>query len=109
MTVDCFVKASGFKILSLPHPDKEIDGVYVGDLLSWVMGRADAGNLWITIMSNVNVIAVGSLADTSAIILAEEVTLEEDVLSVAIEKGINILSSSLPVYETALKTASCLS
>ena len=101
MTVDCFAKLSGFKVISLPHPDKVIDGVYVGDLLSWVMGRAEAGNLWITIMSNVNVIAVGSLTDVSAIILAEGVTLEADVLSVATDKGINILSSGLPIYETA--------
>lgn len=105
MTVDCFAKLSGFKGISLPHPDKEIDGVYVGDLLSWVMGRAEPGNLWITIMSNVNVVAVGSLADVSAVILAEGVTLEEDVLSVATEKGINVLSSSLPVYETAKAVA----
>ena len=109
MTVENFANASGFKTIALPHPEKEIEGVYVGDLLSWVMGRADAGNLWITIMSNVNVIAVASLTDVSAIILAEDVVLDEEVLSVAAAKGVNVLSSTLPVYETALAVSHILS
>lgn len=37
---------------TLPQPEREVTGGYVGDLLSWVMGRAQAGNAWITIMSN---------------------------------------------------------
>jgi len=109
MTVDSFVKSSGFKALSLPSPEKEIDGVYIGDLLSWVMGRAKAGNLWITIMSNVNVVAVSSLTDVSAVILAEGVTLDDEVLSVALEKGINVLSSDAPIYETAKAVTTSLS
>lgn len=109
MTVDCFAKLSGFKVISLPHPEREINGAYIGDLLSWVMGRAEAGNLWITIMSNVNVVAVGSLADVSAVILAEGVTLDAEVLSVAVEKGVNVLSSKAPIYETAKTVAAILS
>ncbi len=103
MTVEAFVKESGLGVLTMPYPEKEIDGVYIGDLLSWVMGRAESGNLWITIMSNVNVAAVASLADISAVILAEGVTLEEDVKKVANEKGINILSSDSSAYEIALR------
>ena len=38
---------------------REIDGCYCGDLLSWVMGRAQSGDAWITIMSNANIVAVG--------------------------------------------------
>lgn len=109
MTVECFAKLSGFKVITLPHPDKEIDGAYVGDLLSWVMGRAEAGNLWITIMSNVNVVAVASLADISAVILAEGVSLDDDVVTVAAEKGINVLSTEANAYLTAKKVAELIS
>lgn len=108
MTVSEFAKLSGFKTLSLPCPDKEINGVYVGDLLSWVMGKAEPGNLWITIMSNVNVCAVASLCDTSAIILAEGVTLDEEVLKVALEKGINVLCAELSAYGAAIKASDVL-
>lgn len=99
----------GFKAVSLPDGDRQIDGVYIGDLLSWVMGRAQMDNAWITIMTNVNVIAVASLADTSCVILAEGVEMPDDLVQTALEKDINILSSSLPIYETALRLAELVS
>jgi predicted transcriptional regulator len=101
--------AHGFDPVSLPDGDREIDGVYIGDLLSWVMGRAQMDNAWITIMTNVNTIAVASLADTSCVILAEGVEMPEEVVETAREKDINVLSSSQPIYETALRLAGLLS
>ncbi len=91
----------GFKTIALPDGDREINGVYIGDLLSWVMGRAQADNAWITIMSNINILAVASLADTACIILAEGVEVAQDVIDTANQKGVNILSSSEPAYEIA--------
>ena len=52
MKVSDLVLCEQFEVVTLPDKDREIDGVYVGDLLSWVMGRAQSGNAWITIMSN---------------------------------------------------------
>ena len=101
--------AHGFQAVSLPDGDREIDGVYIGDLLSWVMGRAQMDNAWITIMTNVNVIAVASLADTSCVILAEGVEMPEDLVATAQEKEVNILSSSQPIYETAVQLAGLVS
>ena len=40
-----------FEKLSLPEPDAEVTGGYVGDLLSWVMGRAESDQIWVTIMT----------------------------------------------------------
>ena len=99
----------GFESLSLPDGDREIDGVYIGDLLSWVMGRAQMDNAWITIMTNVNVIAVASLADTSCVILAEGVDMPEDLIQTALSKDVNILRSSQPIYETAVQLAGLIS
>ena len=56
-------------------------------------------------MSNVNILAVASLADVSCIILSENVTLENDIIETAKQKEINILSSALPSYETAVKVS----
>lgn len=102
MTVKEIAERAELKILSMPEPDREVKGVYIGDLLSWVMGRAGESNAWITIMSNINVVAVASLADVSCVILSEGVALEGDVLNAALNKGINILSTELPSYETAV-------
>lgn len=105
MTVNELCVSCGFEAICMPDGERIIDGVYIGDLLSWVMGRAFEGNAWITIMNNINVIAVASLSDVSCVILAENVHLETDVLETALQKGINVLSSPLPSYETAMTLA----
>ena len=109
MTVKEFAQATGFSVISLPCPQKVVAGVYAGDLLSWVMGRANPSDAWVTIMSNNNIIAVATLADTSCIVLAEGVTLDADVLALANEKGVNVLKSDLPIYETAVRIHGALS
>ena len=83
----------------------DVTGCYIGDLLSWVMGRAMEGDAWITVMSNVNIVAVASLSNVSCIILAESVTPEPAVLEKANAQGINILRSTLPGYEIAKQIA----
>ena len=101
MTVNDLTAIAGIEAVNLPAPDKEIKGGYVGDLLSWVMGSASAGDVWITIMTNVNIIAVATLADTACILLAEGVTLEPDVLKLAQDKGVNVLRSERAAFELA--------
>lgn len=102
MTVYDLSKNSQFNVLTMPEPEREINGVYIGDLLSWVMGKAQYDNVWITIMSNINVIAVASLSDVSCVLLAEDVTLDNEVLSTAKQKGINILSTPMSAYDAAI-------
>lgn len=102
MTVRELSSLDKFNVLSLPEPEREINGVYIGDLLSWVMGKAQSNNLWLTIMSNINVVAVASLTDVACVVLTEGVTLTEDVLNTAKQKGINIISTALTSFETAV-------
>lgn len=103
MTVEQLISETGFVPLCMPEPEREISGAYMGDLLSWVMGKAGEGSVWITIMSNINVVAVASLSDVACVLLTEGVTLQEDVLNTARQKGINILSTDLPSFEAAVK------
>jgi len=102
MTVSELARECGFDVIAMPEPDREVKGAYIGDLLSWVMGRANEGNAWITIMTNVNTLAVASLSDCSCVILSEGVELSEDLTETAMAKLVNVLSSKLPSYETAL-------
>ncbi len=108
MTVRELAAAAGFTAAALPDGDREVGGVYIGDLLSWVMGRAKADDAWITIMSNQNIVAVATLADTAAVILAEGVTPDEGVAALAEQKGVNLLLSDAPAYETALALRDCV-
>ncbi len=107
MTVETLTEY-GFEPITLPDGKREITGVYIGDLLSWVMGRAQSGDAWITIMSNINILAVATLADTACIIMAEDVKLTEDIISSAQSKDINILSFSGSAYDAAVLLNSLL-
>ena len=108
MTVKEFSEKMGLQIITMPDGDREIHGAYCCDLLSWVMGRAKADDVWITIMSNSNIVAVASLADVATILLAEGVTLDENVKAIAETKSINVLSSDKPIYELATELNSFL-
>ncbi|MBR5121838.1 MAG: hypothetical protein IKU89_04765 [Oscillospiraceae bacterium] len=101
MTVKELSAFEGFSIGTMPNGEREVEGVYIGDLLSWVMGKAQEGDAWITIMSNINIVAVASLADTACIILAEGVKLDDEIIATATQKGVNILYSSQGAYEIA--------
>lgn len=107
MTVEGLLK-NGFGAVATPEPQREITGVYIGDLLSWVMGRAHSGDAWITIMSNANIVAVAALADTACIIAAEGVEIPADVCKTAEEKGVNILSFTGSAYDAAITLHSLL-
>ena len=108
MTVKELISRLNFKPIALPFGDKEITGAYVGDLLSWVMGRAEPSTAWITIMSNSNTVAVASLCELSCIILAEDVLPDGDTERLAGEKGVNIIVSPHSAYDTAVLLHSVL-
>ncbi len=108
MTVQQMADRLSLTTLSEVDADREIDGVYIGDLLSWVMGRAKSDNVWITIMSNINIVAVASLADVACVILAEGVSLDEPVRETAKQKGVNIYSSDQTAYQLAAEMAELL-
>ena len=90
------------------EPDREVTGGYAGDLLSWVMGRAQAGDAWVTIMTNANIIAVATLADTAVIVLSEGVVPEDDVIALARTRGINLYGSELDTFRLCGKIAALL-
>ena len=102
MKTETVIRELGLRELA-GGPAEEFDGVYAGDFLSRAMSRVEYGNLWITIMSNVNVIAVASLTEAAAVILAEDVTMTPDVLAAAEEKGVAVYSSGKSVYELCVE------
>ena len=101
MTVRELTELKDFTEIAILTPDEPVTGVYIGDLLSWVMGRATKGDAWITIMTNVNILAVASLAEVSCVILAEGTELSPELIETAKGKNINVISSNLPAYEIA--------
>lgn len=89
----------------MPEPDREVTGGYAGDLLSWVMGRAKSGDAWVTIMSNINIVAVATLADPACIILSEGVNPDDGVIEKAQSMGVNVLSAKDDTFALCAKIA----
>lgn len=97
-------KAMGLTALSGDDSlEREIDGgVYCCDLLSIVMGRAPSGGVWVTVMANVNAVAVAVLCDLACVIIAEGMEVDEGTLAKARLQDVAIFRTERPVYETAL-------
>lgn len=103
MTVDRLARLFEAKVLCMPNREQTFCGCYAGDLLSHVMVSARPGNLWVTIMSNVNVPAVALSAGISCVIIAEDALPGEDVIKAAKENGVNLISVKETVYDICIK------
>ncbi|MBQ7315446.1 MAG: serine kinase [Clostridia bacterium] len=100
MTLTELIDALSLHVVCPPSsPEREVRNVYVGDLLSRAMSRLQADDLWITIMTNTNVVAVAELTDVAAVLLAEDVALLPDAVHAAQDNGIAVLSSEKSAFE----------
>jgi serine kinase of HPr protein (carbohydrate metabolism regulator) len=81
--------------------DKDITWAYASDLLSDVMGNSKEGNVWITMQTHLNVVAVASLKDLAAIIMVTGNRPAADVLTRAEEEGVVILCTADSSFDTA--------
>lgn len=86
------------EVLNLADGERDVTGGYTGDLLSWVMGRAESHMLWVTIMTNVNILAVASLRDLPAVLIAEGAEIAPEVVAKAAEQELTLLRSPKPAY-----------
>ena len=98
-----FAKKLQLEIVTEEDKDKEIDieGAYIGDLLSIVMGKAKEKNVWITIQTHLNILAVAELIDISAIIIAENMEINDETIEKAKKLEIPLLKSKENAYKIA--------
>ena len=81
--------------------EKAVTGAQVCDLLSHVMAHGKSGQVWITIQTHPNIVAVGALARLAGIILADGLEPGEDTIMRAEEEGLPLLTSSATAYTLA--------
>ncbi len=99
LTVEKLMDKLELAPIELPDGTRRITGGYAGDLLSWVMGRANEGDAWVTIMTNMNVAAVAQLTDVACVIFAEGVEPDKETVLKARMHGINLLGSPKGIFE----------
>jgi hypothetical protein len=93
MTVQEIIERLGLGVLSDANLFQEITGGYASDLLSCVMAKARAGNVWVTLQAHPNVVAVASLLDLAAVIVTEGVAPDAETIRKAQEEGIALLTT----------------
>lgn len=101
MKAEELAQGLGWEVLSLGMPQAEVEGGFAGDLLSFVMVHARQGQVWLTVMSHVNVIAVSLLAGVSGVVVCEGEQVDGEVIARAREEGVNLFRCSSSVFETA--------
>ena len=109
MTVAALAKELSLTPLCMPEGNRKVEGGYCGDLLSWVMSRAKSGDAWVTIMTNISVVAVAALTDCACVILAENAEIAPEVIAKAEAQGINLLVSEHDAFVLCVQIGRLLS
>jgi serine kinase of HPr protein (carbohydrate metabolism regulator) len=81
----------------------EVTGGYTSDLLSDVIANSQEGNLWITLQTHQNIIAVAKLKDLAGIIIVNNREPDEETLKKANEESVPILCTDGMAFEISGK------
>lgn len=102
MTLKEMINTLELQLVSDSGPlDEPWTGAYVSDLLSYVMGQAKAGQVWVTMQGHQNIVAVASLVGLSAVIVAGGVEPEEQTIVKAKAQEVVLCRTRMSVYEVA--------
>ena len=93
MTIEEIVDKLGLQVITPGDIGQEVTGGYAADLLSCVMAKAKAGNVWVTLQAHPNVIAVASLLNLAAVIVSEDIKPDLETVERAQENQVTLLSS----------------
>ena len=104
MTIKELIDSGLFKTINVgDDTDRNISGLFCCDLLSIAMGRAPAGCAWVTVMANMNTLAVASLTECACVILCHNVSIDENMKLKAVSENMNVLRTAKPIFTTALE------
>lgn len=78
---------------------RNVEGVFVSDMLSDVMAGAKSGNLWVTVQTHKSIIPAANLVDVSAIVVTSGKKVPQETVELASKHNIAILSTVLPSFE----------
>ncbi len=103
MTVKELVQVLDAKVYNLDDEMREVTSGYAGDFLSAVMGKAPTDSAWFTIMNNVNVCAVATLAEVAVVVLCEGVEPDQPLLNKVKMQGVNLIAVKEDIFGAVKK------
>lgn len=102
MKLSEFKEKCGFEVVTDNREDTELTKAFCCDLLSFAMSRTPAGSVWVTVMGNINTVAVAVLTECGCIVLAEGAQIDKNAIDKAEQQGATIFRTDMPVFEAAL-------
>ena len=75
--------------------EKNVQGVFISDMLSDVMIGAKSGDLWLTVQTHTNLISVANLVDAAAVVVTCGKKIPEKTVELANRYHVIILSSGV--------------
>ena len=79
--------------------DVDVSRGYASDLMSDVLANADTGDLWITLQTHQNIVAVSVMKSLAGVILVNNREPMADTLEKARAEGMPVMVSDLPAFE----------
>lgn len=83
--------------------DKDIEGVYISDMVSDIVAGAQPNNILLTIQTHKNLIATANLVDIAAVVFVRGKQPLQDVTELADRAEITLFSTDLDAWKFALK------
>lgn len=103
MNIGDLIQSELFTVLNRGNNlEQNVSKPFCCDLLSICMGKMPKDAAWVTVMANINTLAVLTLTDAACIILAEDAAFDEPALEKARQEEITVFRTHLPVFEAAL-------
>ena len=79
--------------------DRDVNGVFVSDMISDVMAGAKSGDLWLTVQTHKSIVPAANLVDVSAIVITSAKKVPQDTIELANKHNIAILTTDLPTFD----------
>jgi len=98
MTIREVAANLGLKTLS-GSEDRNVNGVFVSDMLSDVMAGAQSGNLWVTVQTHKNIVPAANLVDISAVIITNGKSVPQDTIDLAKKHNVAMFSTSMMTFD----------
>lgn len=103
MKIRELIENFGLEYINVDHAltERSVAGCCIGDLLSSVMAKAQEGDIWLTVQTHENVVAVAVLLNLSGIVFLEGYKPREETIQKAVREGVPLLCTGLSAYEVA--------
>jgi len=103
MKVSELAEKADLKPLNKCDQDKEIEGVYISDMVSDIITGAKANGILVTLQTHKSLIAAANLVDVAAVVFSRGKKPAQDVVDLANKAGIGLFCTGTDTWSFAMR------